>query len=370
MRFLYSLIFILYSILVIGQNLVPNPGFESLHECPQDYNKVNGAFWAMEWYAANGGTPDCFHPCSKLSGIPRNWMGYAEAPEGQAYAGVIVCMRRVDPKQIAYREYIGIKLTEPLQQNKTYCASVKIRLGLSCIATCNGFGMLFTDRQIISSGTVNFPLAPQIGLLKPLMDKNQWVVLADTLRAKGGEQYLTLGNFLGDQQITYHEFDENYIETQHISQYAYLYIDDVVVEPFQKDTNNLAAIAAPKLPEGFDGQLPVGVILTLDHVLFETDSSAILPQSFNQLDHLVAAMRKSPAVKIAINGDTDNTGTEDYNNRLSTKRAEAVRNYLLSKGISRFRISAKGYGSAQPVADNLTDEGRTLNRRVEIEVLK
>ena len=364
--------FIVYSCIVLGQNLVPNGGFESYHQCPEDYNKYPGVFWATEWFSANAGTPDYFHSCSKRCGVPLNWMGNAEAPEGSAYAGIITCMRQMDPNQIAYREYISVQLLSPLVAGKTYYASMKVHLGLSCLATCNGLGMFFTDKKIQSPGTTNLPFNPQITSpdKHAPRDKDRWDQISGTFQANGGEQYLIIGNFLSDQLLEYFEFDENFIPTQEISQYAYFYIDDVQVMEYHPDSSAVSNKIKEETITAFDGSLQQGGKLILDRLYFSTDSAVILPQSFAQLDQLIQAMRQLPAVKIIINGHTDNTGTDEYNLQLSIARAEAVRYYLLSKGISKFRMETKGYGRSQPVADNLTEEGKAKNRRVEIEVIQ
>lgn len=84
----------------------------------------------------------------------------------------------------------------------------------------------------------------------------------------------------------------------------------------------------------------------------------------------MAEILKSRAYKIEISGHSDNTGTDELNDRLSQQRAEAVRNYLIGKGIAAETMTAKGYGKRKPIADNDTEEGRKKNRRVEIKFIK
>lgn len=79
-------------------------------------------------------------------------------------------------------------------------------------------------------------------------------------------------------------------------------------------------------------------------------------------------MKKNPELAININGHTDNVGDENSNLSLSEGRAKAVFDYLISKGINKKRLTYKGYGSSKPIADNNSDEGKQLNRRVEIEI--
>jgi len=100
-------------------------------------------------------------------------------------------------------------------------------------------------------------------------------------------------------------------------------------------------------------------------VQFETGSDVIKSESFPKLDDVVAELKENPSLKLAINGYTDNTGDADKNLALSQKRADAVKAYLVGKGIDEARLKATGFGIANPVADNATPEGRAKNRRVE-----
>ena len=104
------------------------------------------------------------------------------------------------------------------------------------------------------------------------------------------------------------------------------------------------------------------------NILFATASDKLTTDSYLGLDDLVAILNKHDELRLTIGGHTDTTGTPEHNLVLSQKRADAVKNYLLSKGISENRITAIGYGQQQPVADNSTEQGRTANRRVELKL--
>ena len=104
----------------------------------------------------------------------------------------------------------------------------------------------------------------------------------------------------------------------------------------------------------------------IENLLFDTDKYNIKPQYNSILDEVISIIRKNPNVKLQIQGHTDNIASAKYNQRLSERRANSVMNYLTEKGISKARLSAVGYGLTRPIATNLTPEGRTLNRRVQI----
>lgn len=101
-------------------------------------------------------------------------------------------------------------------------------------------------------------------------------------------------------------------------------------------------------------------------IYFETNSAKLKPVSTGQLNALVDILKKYDAANLLIEGHTDNVGDDNYNMELSQKRTEAVKEYLMSKGILEARITAKGYGETKPIADNKTASGRSKNRRVEL----
>lgn len=108
--------------------------------------------------------------------------------------------------------------------------------------------------------------------------------------------------------------------------------------------------------------------IRLPGVNFETASAALLPESFAVLDEAVATLQRYPELGIEVAGHTDSRASDAYNLALSQRRAEAVRAYLLGKGV-RNPLTAKGYGEAQPIAPEATEEGRRQNRRVVLHIL-
>ncbi|MBT3258316.1 MAG: OmpA family protein [Deltaproteobacteria bacterium] len=104
----------------------------------------------------------------------------------------------------------------------------------------------------------------------------------------------------------------------------------------------------------------------LGDVLFDFDKSNIKPQYYRFLDDAAKVFEMNPSIKVEVQGNTDNIGTAKYNMGLSLRRANAVMQYLINKGVAQSRLNARGFGFSRPVATNDTDEGRALNRRVEL----
>ena len=103
-------------------------------------------------------------------------------------------------------------------------------------------------------------------------------------------------------------------------------------------------------------------------VLFDFDKDTIRPEFRQDIQSLAEFMKTYPSVTTTVEGHTDSVGSDSYNQNLSERRANAVREALISEGVDGSRVSSAGYGEARPIADNATDEGRAMNRRVEAEV--
>jgi OOP family OmpA-OmpF porin len=131
----------------------------------------------------------------------------------------------------------------------------------------------------------------------------------------------------------------------------------------------MAAVAEPvPAPAPAPAYVPTAAPqkLVLQGLNFDFDKSAIRPEDFDRLDKDVATLKEWGDVNVEVAGHTDSVGTDEYNVGLSLRRANAVRDYLISKNVPADRLTVKGYGESQPVADNATEAGRFQNRRVEL----
>jgi outer membrane protein OmpA-like peptidoglycan-associated protein len=146
--------------------------------------------------------------------------------------------------------------------------------------------------------------------------------------------------------------------------------------PYEKavDKSFLLGVIAnhPELMEGkaietkYAGEITAEVSSKAYSIEFEKGSAVIQPSSYRLLDEIFESAVVAEGLKLGVYGHTDNSGSDEVNIPLSTRRAESVKNYLVQKGLKEWRLEAKGYGSQKPVADNSSMEGRNKNRRVEI----
>jgi len=114
--------------------------------------------------------------------------------------------------------------------------------------------------------------------------------------------------------------------------------------------------------------IDIGSKIALRNVFFDTGRAEVKIDSYPELDRLIQLMNDVPSLKIELSGHTDNVGGKAANESLSQRRAEAVRQYLVSRSVDGSRVTAKGYGSSRPVDSNATKEGRANNRRTEFEI--
>ncbi|MGE4406010.1 OmpA family protein [Pseudomonas sp.] len=111
-----------------------------------------------------------------------------------------------------------------------------------------------------------------------------------------------------------------------------------------------------------------GTLVTFGDVLFDYDRAELKPGGMRSMQTLADFLNENPERKVIVEGYTDSTGSADYNQRLSERRADAVRMALIKMGVDPARIVAQGYGKEYPVASNATSSGRAMNRRVEVTI--
>ena len=107
-------------------------------------------------------------------------------------------------------------------------------------------------------------------------------------------------------------------------------------------------------------------LATLGGANFDFNKAEVRPEGRDILDRVVKTLKDNPDVKVVVEGHTDSVGSDAYNKKLSERRAEAVKRYLVRQGIDPSRIRTVGYGKSKPIADNSTEEGRAKNRRAEV----
>ena len=371
----FQIILLIIPLEVIGQNLVPNPCFSEHNRCPlggYGYFRKNISGWNNPTFA----TPDYYHRCSRYeSGIPENRVGVSEAKCGDGYMGIILAGKENIRSKRNWREYIQAELSTPLFKDSLYCVKFYVKHPSLCAYKSSNIGALFTKRWFRRFREKVIRRKPQIVYDKGLIDGSKWHLVCGTYKAEGGEKFITIGNF-DDYKNTEMEFiEERSNSRKYETIYAYYLIDDVSVVPIS-DKKLCNCSEKEEIQEEQYTEVHAkktwqsGEVFTLKNVLFETGSAVLDTSSYQELNEIVNVLIEQKSLNIEISGHTDNVGQEFDNFRLSKNRAKSVRDYIISQGISKDRITYKGYGSKEPVTSNDTVEGRKKNRRVEIRVLE
>jgi outer membrane protein OmpA-like peptidoglycan-associated protein len=116
--------------------------------------------------------------------------------------------------------------------------------------------------------------------------------------------------------------------------------------------------------------LTLGDTVTLRNIFFETAKATLLETSLAELDRLAEALQRHPHLRLEVGGHTDAVGSDEDNQLLSERRAKAVYDYLIERGVAADRLTYRGYGESRPVAGNDTPEGRASNRRTTLTPLQ
>lgn len=132
---------------------------------------------------------------------------------------------------------------------------------------------------------------------------------------------------------------------------------------WSKDIELQKGTVASNLPEE-------GRVLRLDNLIFEVAKARIEPESYPELDVIAGMMKENKNMVVQLEGHTDYLGDPNKNLKLSQQRVEAVRDYLVSKGVQKNRIKLKAFGGTMPLSRDNTPEGHRMNRRVEMRILK
>ncbi|MDN5203340.1 OmpA family protein [Fulvivirgaceae bacterium BMA10] len=368
--------------------MVRNPSFESSLSCPMGLDELMVCnFW--EPFGTNHPSPDYFKGCAnpETVGAPENAFGYQQAKSGNAYVGLIGYLS-IDSKNKQnwelsnnHREFIQTKLKEPLRPNQKYYAEFHINLVEDCDYVISSLGMLLSEEKPeLTWAKIQFEYhKPQIqsDSTRLLDNADRWVKISGTFVANGEEKYLTIGNFSNDENTVVErntvKKNKNVFRNKHLPKMAYYLIDDVKLTPVDSlgyFEAHPILVSNEKIQSDYFGPLIIGSEVTLDNIYFEFDKAILLPGSFDELNKLVDLLNENPEIQIKIEGHTDGVGSNHYNLNLSKQRAKAVTDYLASQGISRERVSHVGYGKNYPIADNTTEDGRALNRRVKFVVIK
>ena len=309
------------------------------------------------------------------------------AAGGQHYNGI--CMYSTKPN-----EYFQVPLMGRMEAGRTYRLSMKVRVFAdksTNFQALDSLGVRFTEERV--DVTVPFFCfgRPDLKVSLAGASVDNWVLVSGEYLADGNERYLMMGNFFERPEDRSEALEEQAIKSnsskkkrkremanaefrQAVAQNirdampkadsgkyftTRWYFDDVCLAVVEEDGSSTCIL----------DQLPEQEAIVVENIHFGTDKAELLATSFPELEKWVFKLEGSPDVNVLIIGHTDNVGNEEHNLSLSNARALAVKDFLIEHGIKRDRLSHVGRGSSEPIADNDSEEGRAINRRVEFLLL-
>lgn len=363
MRLFVFLFLIGYSFTSSAQNLVPNGGFEDYRICPGAHTQHPSQFAVSSWFSPSVGTPDYFNVCSNgEADVPHNWAGVSDPYEGVGYAGLYLwaAMGR------NYREYLQTELSERLVRDSLYYLEFHYKLSSYSKYSIDRIGLLLTDSLVRLNHDLTFSVKPTFSIIKDTAltkETGLWEEAKMLYKAQGGEKFLMIGNFFDNKTTHHYKIQFRPIAQEMLAHYAYYYIDDVSIIPkYIRDQQLIAQV----IPDLEIDEVKPNTNYVLKDINFQLDSYRLIPPSFTELDGVADYLLRHPGLRVQLFGHTDDRGSDRYNLKLSQARAKNVAEYLVSVGIKPDRIDHFGYGEAKPLMEGISEEARTLNRRVEI----
>lgn len=376
-----------------SKNLIPNPGFETYFFKP--VNITNDGQDNIEeiipyWNSPDDATPDYYNNYRKIAGVSNN-LGNDKAPaEGTGYIGLMIYFH---PKykfdawepankvtygnEYVYSESIQSRLSIGLKKNKKYCFKAQIILSHNAGLSIDKFGAYFSETDVEFKRD-DFPGTAQLSFDEPFSSTNEWTTLCSVYTALGNERFITLGRF-ENPNLTNLSFNTPAKSSElDINKSAYYLLDDIqLFEVSSIEECNCAEsidnkiekeeLTNDNLVDYFDINSENKVILR--NVLFDFDSTNFRKSSLPELQILHNYLSTNPDIKILITGHTDNEGSAEYNEHLSLHRAMAIKHCLVKNGIESSRISCAGKGFDAPVENNSNEYNKSVNRRVEFEIV-
>ncbi len=349
-------------------NIVPNYDFHDFRQCPDKYTIIPKSYFVDDWTMPTGGTPDYFNVCSNEAGVPGNWVGHLNPKSGFGYVGLIAGRYTNNfGKVVEVREYIQAELMKHMEDGQVYLVRFFVSLAGYSRYALDGMGVSFSDTLVDVTNYIERLSLPEHVGNPPnrFMDqKGKWMQIEGLYTATGNENYIIIGNFKSDS-----ETNEKDLFTRSDLNCSYYLIDDILVAPVNQQflalyekTENEGCKESSEQPDDM-GSPP-----NFQPILFDFNQAIVNDSFKNTIIDLVSFMQAHPDVTVSLIGHTDSIGDIHYNMTLSKKRAKEVARLLATKDISTKRLQVKGMGELEPLNENESEEQRSMNRRVEIQI--
>ncbi len=373
--FIHAMAFVLVTAGAMAQgNLVPNYGFED----PEKKIKEAGSIeLADPWESLTDNKPDLFNPKSKGEewGVPLNMYGEADPHGGEGYAGVVMySYKDTDP-----RSYLQVKLYSPLEEEKVYCVKMHVMLAMLSKYASNNLGIYISEKPVDEEALEAYAITPQIQHSQNRVFEEQfaWEEICQSFIAKGGERYVTIGNFAPTEETQYEKIKKPRGVTGQQTRTAYYYIDDVSVINMagldqcdcEVDASGSALKVQYSKEVSSDMEMDVTQDIEMSRVYFEEMSSEIDEDNMAAVKKVAKLLQEHPKYKVKITGHTDPVEEAKVTGDVSAQRAQAVKDKLVELGAYPNKILTVGVQDFDPATTDVTPAGQAQNRRVVFEVI-
>tara|TARA_R110002050_G_scaffold204327_1_gene339684 strand:- start:171460 stop:172608 length:1149 start_codon:yes stop_codon:yes gene_type:complete len=369
----FLMAFFMSGMLMAQNNLVPNGSFEQTEKKVK--NGEGEILLATPWMSPSvENQGDLYATGNKKGyGIPTNDRGYMDVDAGYNYAG----FRAFSYRDKLPRTYLQVKLTKALIAGKKYCIKYNVVLSKTSKYASNNIGMYLSEKKPKERDIETYTISPQIRNQRNKIyeDQHAWGTVCGVYTATGNERYITIGNFVSDEDMV---TKRDFLKKRKLKEFpqlqmeeAYYYIDDVTVINLEEvdvcacdadddGGNQMKVVYSTSTSDGME--MGAGEQLALKTVFFNKNTTG--PSSASTVREVIDLMKANPELQIEIVGHMDKKEHKDNLNDLSLDRARSIYDYLIKNGISADRMSYKGMKSSEPMDDSGTQDSLAKNRRV------
>lgn len=369
-----NIIFLVLTNTAFCQNLVLNGSFENLTE-REFYNRQREKFPENWHIPTRRSTPDFYKSfVEKTFKTKRANAEKVKPQDGKIFLGLHLSYGDLS-------EFIQAELSEELENGLTYCFNLFVRPSKNSKYLIDSFGVLFTNSQIQfhNSDRSSFDIHLSNTKNRLIGNTEEWTSLCGLYKAKGGERFITIGNFNDNSKAVYEttnfDFSKRILHLDKNSSAYYLF--DNVSLRLVSDTGTCSCTAHLVEP----GKVEIDDIITSEkvktlvtsiskNIYFEVNDSSLTAESIEVLDSLILDISEINSNKlIEIVGYADSTGSSsEWNLKLSQARARSVYIYLVENGVDKNEISLEGRGSPILINERTAEDMKAADRRVDVVV--
>ncbi len=372
-----------------GENLVPNGSFESKEKTPKRLGSIANA---KGWSSPTGVRADYFVP-GKVPDIntPDNKYGTEDAKEGSNYIGLTV----FSYGNKVPRSYAMTKLEAPMKKGLKYCVKFNVSLSESSKYASNNIAARFTNKPYNTEAKVPMITKDMDELLMHFDNdltiqsaRYNWSEICGVYTASGGEKYITLGNFLSDEDTKYERMKKDPTSKAKIIVAAYYYIDEISVTLIDEENGEKCDCAVEEAGDSYSALIyqrafNINEDMTDEEqieeheIFFAFGRNVLSPEGKESLDFIAEKLKANPEMRLEIAGhnneEEDTVGEEkDKYANMDSKRVAAVMQYLVDQGIPAGNMLSSQKGSTEPhkAEEGVTDEEmvQAMSRRVTFKV--